>query len=245
LLLAVLAGSLLLGSSAVFAGTTYTHLFFNATPSAIPQNGVVTFTLSTQDNGVPPTGNSETSCGLTLPCVPTDPSCPTGTFIKYVVTQLSVQTPNDPSGPDVYHLGTATDGNLADNPLLVDSTTEPLSVPYGPGQGGFTLPTDGGGSNLYYWWRITANGAPTNQKQPLTLGAPASPSPTGPAGTYTVDVAGTMYCTTSTVGFVGSYFFDASFQITTPEFGSLMVALAFGMVALFLLKKSVIKLPKL
>ena len=237
----------LLFAPAVASATTYTHLWFSASPPSIPINGVTNIILSTIDNSSPPTGTGNNLICSSLPCIPSDPSCPSGNFINATVNQIRVTTPNDPTGHDAYMLGSSTHpASTTSHPakILITKLNQPLLVPYGPGQGGFSLPTTGGNAQ-YYWWSVAQNGLPTNQPQPLTLGAPASPSPTGLSGKYAIDIEGVMYCTTSNqIIFKGAYFFDIIIIITTPEFGSFLVAMGIGSLAIvFLRRKALLRSP--
>ncbi len=228
-LLTGFALALLLAGPAALA-TTYTHLLFNVSPSSLPQGGSTNIILGTQDNSNPPPGGNNFQCNTpcTFPYVPPGPACPASQYVSYTVAQLKVTTPDDPTKPDVYMLGTTSGPGISGSPIVV--TTGPVSVPYGPESAPFTI-----GATQYEWWRISSNGNPVSPNQNII--AYPSPGPTSLPGTYTIDVEGTMQCLSGTSDFTQNFFFDIGFQITTPEFGSMIAVVAIASLALVLFKR--------
>ncbi len=130
-------------------------------------------------------------------------------------------------------LGTTSGPGISGSPIVVTKLNEPINVPYGPESTPFTI-----GSTQYEWWRISNNGNPVSPNQNIIAYPP--PGPTSLSGTYTIDVEGTMQCSGASVGFVNNFFFDIGFQITTPEFGSMLAVVAVGTMALLLFKRRAI-----
>lgn len=233
----VLATLLVVPAAAV--ATTYTHLSFDVSPAKIPQGGTTTIILSTADNSVVPPGGSNFNCNApcTFPFVPPGPACPATNFESYKVTQLTVTTPKDPSNPDVYMLGSTSAPGITGSPIVVTKINEPLNVPYGPQGSPFTV-----NGIQYEWWRIRLNGNPVSPNQNII--AHPTPGPTSLAGTYTIDLEGTMQCFNTKTDFTQNFFFDIGFQITTPEFGSVLMVVGLGALAIVFLKKKAIS-PKI
>ncbi len=244
--------ALLLVGPAMVAAATYTYQEFNLSPSSIPQNGVTNIVLETHDSTTVPSGSGNwvcTSSGqllnsanqvvgtCTLPFVPPGPACNDNTtgFVNYEITQLKVTTPNDPSSPDVYMLGTTSGPGISGAPLIVTKLDEPINVPYGPAPGGSPFTING---NTYEWWRIRLNGNSVSPNQNIV--SSPTPGPTSLAGTYTIDLEGVMHCGTSATAITQSFFFDIGIQVTTPEFGAMLIAVALGSLALAFVKRRVV-----
>ena len=226
--------ALLMVGPAAAAATNYTHLMFNVSPASLPQGGSTNIILSTQVNTDVPPGGSNFDCAApcTFPYVPPGPACPTSAFVSYTVTQLKVTTPNDPTKADVYMLGTTSAPGISGSPIVV--TSSPITVPYGPESAPFTI-----GATQYEWWRISLNGNPVSPNQNL-ISSP-TPGATSLPGIYTIDVEGTMQCADGTSDpFVQNFFFDIGFQITTPEFGSMVAVVALVSFAALLLRQRMV-----
>jgi hypothetical protein len=147
------------------------------------------------------------------------------------VTQLKVTTPNDPTNPDVYMLGTTSGPGITSSPIVVTSAT--INVPFGPAATGGSPFTINGVS--YEWWRISSNGSPVNPNQNIVSNP--SPGPTSLPGAYRIDIEGTMQCGSSQSKFDNNFFFDIGIQVTTPEFGSMLAVVAFGAAGLLVFRK--------
>jgi len=232
--------AILLAGSAAAAADTYTHLWFNVTPSAIPSGGSVTIQLGTADNSVVPPGGSNFQCSYPclFPYIPPGPACDDQSqpFQYYVVTQVYVLTPNDPTGPDQYFLGTTTAPSITSSPITV--TTGTINIPFGPETAPFTI-----NGVQYEWWRTQVNGAPGGGGSIITS---PSPAPTGLTGKYTIDVEGNgnygggIQCGVVGTPFAGNFGFDIGFQISTPEFGSILVVFGLGVAGLLVFRKRIL-----
>ncbi|MGD0395962.1 MAG: hypothetical protein ABSB26_03525 [Nitrososphaerales archaeon] len=237
------------------APTTYTYLEFNCNPQSpdgtnctAPLNGVTEIILTTTVSSTVPSGTVNWYCyngewntkmdgsGVdggscaTLPYIPPGPACAsTKGFLNYEVTQITVYTPNDPSASDVYMLGTTSHSGITSQPIVV-GPSQTLTVPFGPETSPLVI-----GSNSYEWYRIRFNGAVTGG----SIITHPTPSPTGIAGTYLIDIEGQMTCGTATSPVTQLLHFDVGYTVTTPEFGSMFLAVGFSALALVLLKKRV------
>jgi hypothetical protein len=238
------------------APTTYTYLEFNCNPQSpdgtnctAPMNGVTNIILTTTVSSTIPMGGVNWYCingewnskmdgsGLdggscaTLPYIPPGPACAsTVGFLNYKVTEITVFTPNDPSKPDVYMLGTTSSAGIGSQPIVV-GPSQTLTVPFGPESNPIVI-----GSNSYEWYRIRLNGAVTGGN----IITNPTPSPTGIAGTYFIDIEGQMTCGTTTSSVTQLLHFDVGYHVTTPEFGSMFLAVGFSALALIFLKKKVV-----
>ena len=242
-------------SFATRPATTYTYLEFNCNPQSpdgsqctAPLNGVTDIILTTTVSSTVPSGTVNWYCvngewntrpdgsGVyggscaTLPYVPPGPACASTTgFLNYQVTQITVYTPPDPSAPDVYMLGTTTHSGITSQPIVV-GPAQTLTVPFGPGQSPLVI-----GSNTYDWWRIKINGAVAGGN----IITHPTPSPTGIAGTYLIDIEGQMNCGSTTHPVTQQLHFDVGYHVTTPEFGSMFAVVGFGALALVFLKRKI------
>jgi hypothetical protein len=253
ILLAIGIALLLVGPATV-AADTYTHLMFNVSPQSLPLGGTANIILSSIDNTDVPPGPSNYICtagGIledahgnvlgtcSLPFVVPSPACDSTDhpFANYEVTQITVTTPHDPMAGDVYMLGTTsgagiatvTSGIATGSPIVVTKTDQPVSVPYGPQSSPFTI-----NGIQYEWYRIKVNGAPGGGGSIINT---PTPGPTSLAGTYKIDVEGIMNCGAGSVAFTQTFWFDIGFQITTPEFGSMLMVVGLGALTVVFLKR--------
>jgi hypothetical protein len=256
-LLGIAVIALLVLPGAVAAATTYTYIQFDCTPKdgsgqcSTPQNGVLTISFSTVQSSTVPLGNNHWTCvngvwnskpdgtGITdgscaaPPYVPPGPACSSKIgFSNYQITQVKVYTPADPTSSDIYMLGSTTSPGITTIPItLLPSQT--LNVPFGPQSSPIVI-----GGHSYVWWRISLNGNPVHPNQNVITYP--TPSPTGMPGKYLVDFEGTMHCGRSTTTYNQAFFFDIGFFFTTPEFGSMFAATAFGAAALLLVRRRMV-----
>jgi len=259
-LLGIAAIMLLVLPGAVAAATTYTYIQFNCSPTdtsgqcSTPINGVLTISFTTIQSTVVPlggnhwtcvdgvwnseptgTGVSDGSCA-SPPYVPPGPACSSKIgFTNYQITQVKVYTPADPTSSDVYMLGTTTAPGIAGTPITL-SPSQALNLNFGPGTSPVTI-----GGHSYVWWRISLNGHPVHPNQNIITYP--TPSPTGISGKYLVDFEGTMHCGSSSSAVNQGFFFDIGFIFTTPEFGSLAVAMGTGSAVLLLMRRRLAKRP--
>ena len=239
------------------APTTYTYLEFNCNPQnpdgtecTAPMNGITNIILTTTVSSTVPSGTVNWYCingewntkqdgsGLdggscaTLPYIPPGPACSSDIgFVNYEVTEITVKTPNDPSALDMYMLGTTSSAGITSHPIVV-GPSQTVTVPFGPGQSPLVI-----GSNTYVWWRTVLNGAKVSGQNIITY---PTPSPTGVAGTYLIDIEGQMTCGSVTHPVTQLLHFDVGYTVTTPEFGSMFLAVGFGALALVFLKKKIV-----
>jgi hypothetical protein len=128
-------------------------------------------------------------------------------------------------------LGTTAHAGITSSPITVTKANQPLNVPFGPESSPFTV-----NGVQYEWYRTVLNGAPAGG----SIITNPIPGPTSLPGTYTIDVEGVMNCGPSTAPFTQTFFFDAGFQITTPEFGLMALAVGVGALSLIFLKRKVV-----
>ncbi|HYC11587.1 MAG TPA: hypothetical protein VEC02_02875 [Nitrososphaerales archaeon] len=256
-LLGVAALLLLVLPGAVAAATTYTYIQFNCSPTdtsgqcSTPINGVLTISYTTvQSTTVPLGGNhwtcvdgvwnsepdgsgiSDGSCA-TPPYTPPGPACSsTVGFVNYQITQVKVYTPADPTSSDIYMLGSSTGPGITSIPITL-SPSQTLNLNFGPGTSPVVI-----GGHTYVWWRISLNGHPVYPNQNIITSP--TPSPTGVSGKYLVDFEGTMHCGKSATAVNQGFFFDIGFFFSTPQFGSLAVAMGAGSFALLLMRKRLV-----
>jgi len=256
-LLGAVAILMLLLPGTVAAATTYTYIQTDCTPKdasglcSTPVNGGLTFIFSSISSSKVPSGINHWACvngiwnskpdgtGVSdgpcaaAPYVAPGPACSSQIgFVNYQITQLKVYTPADPTNPDVYMLGSATAPGIASTPIILTSSTT-LNLNFGPGASPQVI-----GGHTYYWWRISLNGHPVYPNQNI-IKYP-NPSPTGMSGQYQIDYEGIMHCGRASTGYNQQLYFDIQIPFTTPEFGSMFVATAFGAAALLLVRRRMV-----
>jgi len=251
---------LLAGPGIVAAATTYTYISVDCTPKdpsglcSTPVNGSLTFMFtSIQSTKIPSginhwacvngiwnskadgTGVSDGPCSAP-PYVAPGPACSSQIgFTNYQITQIKVYTPNDPTSPDVYMLGSTTAPGITSIPIIL-TPSQTLNVDFGPGSSPQVI-----GGQTYVWWRISLNGHPIYPNQNIVKYP--SPSPTGMSGQYQIDYEGIMHCGRTSTGYNQQLFFDIQNPFTTPEFGSIAVVMAFSSLALLLMRKRLLPHP--
>ncbi|HME18460.1 MAG TPA: hypothetical protein VKF15_01840 [Nitrososphaerales archaeon] len=257
-LLGIAAIMLLVLPGVVAAATTYTYLQFNCSPTdgsgqcSTPINGVLTVSFTTVQSTTVPLGGNHWTCvngvwnsqpdgsGINdgscsaPPYVPPGPACSSKVgFVDYQITQIKVYTPADPTSSDIYMLGSTTAPGITSTPIVL-APSQTLNVPFGPGTSPVVI-----GGHTYVWWRISLNGHPVHPNQNIV--SYPTPSPTGLPGKYLVDFEGRMYCGRSATQVNQAFFFDIGFFFTTPEFGSMIIATAFGAFALLAVRTRLVK----
>ena len=166
-------------------------------------------------------------------------SCTSSSNFYYSIHEITVTDPNN----NVFMLGSATTSGLywpaslggsgsgthvppqadALNVTIGDSFT----IPFGTGAGGFSFtsllgnpPNDVSPAGPYYWWTVAGSAYGSN----LRLDQHPSIVPTSIHGTYQVDIEGVIVCGSSSSSATIQLFFDDGFNVTTPEFGTSVVA---------------------
>lgn len=257
LLIGVAVAFLFLLPAAAFA-TTYTYPEFNCNPQTadgssctVLMGGSITITLTTSVSSKVPSGTVNWYCvnGLwntrkdgsgvnggscaTLPLIPPGPACSSGIgFVNYQVTEITVQTPPDPIGPDVYMLGNTHNAGITAQPIVV-GPSQTATVVFGP-----EIVPQVIGSSSYVWYRVGLNGAHAGG----SIITHPTPPPTSLAGTYLVDIEGTMNCGTVSHPIVQYLHFDVGYFVVTSEYGSTLLGVGsmFLVLAAVFLKKKVV-----
>jgi hypothetical protein len=155
--------------------------------------------------------------------------------VNFQFTQIKVYTPNDPTSPDTYMLGTSSAPGITSAPILL-GPSQTLVLNFGPGASPQVV-----NGHTYVWWRIGLNGHPVHPNQNI-INNP-TPSPTGMPGKYLIDFEGNEHCGRSASSIDNAFHFDIGIPFTTPEFGSMLIATAFGSAALLLVRRRMTQSP--
>ena len=226
------------------SATTYYGPSLGAPVSIAPGNPIdIAMSVGSGTTIVPLPQGSSSSCVGTCVYPQQAWTSPTGCFT--FVHQVTV---TDPSG-DQFMLGSSTTSGLnwpsslggggsgtsypPQAPAINFTSGDTFTLPFGSGPEGYTFtsvlsnpPNNVAPEGPYYWWvSVVGSGNPNG----LTAGArldTISYNPTLIHGTYEVDIEGAVACPTGSTTFTTNLFFDSGIIVTTPQFGSSIIAVA-------------------